>query len=282
MKTLTTFKRLATLSTDVGAIAEALDKSLSGLLEINDERTSIRRHPERPIPERNEELRKDIQSRTAYVKGFPLDASMDQLLEFLKPFTKINHVVIRKYLDKPTKVFKPKGSIFVTFQLKEQCAEFLTNDLKYNDSPLIAKWQNDYYAEKKAERAEKNKPRAEAKAERTLPKGAVLRLEGIEGDVTREVIKEQLAGLGGEVAFVDFNKGDTDGYVRLTEENAAKTLFEKIENGKLTLGDAEVSVRVLDGDEEESFLNMCIDKMKARRNKSGGHRFNKRGRKNQD
>lgn len=274
---------MASLSTDIEAIVEALDKSLTGLLEISEDRTSIRRHPERPIPERNEELRKDIQSRTAYVKGFPLDAGMDQLLEFLKPYTKINHVVIRKYLDKPTKVFKPKGSIFVTFQLKEQCTEFLANDLKYNDSPLIAKWQVDYYAEKKAERAEKNKPRNDPKPQITLPKGSVLRLEGIEGDVTRELIKEQLAGLGGEVAFVDFNKGDVDGYVRLTEENAAKTLFaEKIENGKLSLGDAEVNIRVLEGEEEESFLNMCVDKMKARRNKSGGHRFNKRGRKNQD
>lgn len=279
LKTLTTFKRLAALSEDINVIVEALDKSYSGLLEIHEDREQVRRHPERPLPERNEETRKEIIARTAYVKGFPNDLEMPQLLEYFKPYNKVSHIVIRKYLDKPTKVYKSKGSVFATFQSKDQCSAFLSQDLKYNDTELITKWQCDYYASKKTERQEKQKNKnAKNEVNLTLPKGAVLRLEGITGDVTRESIKEKIEALEGEVAFVDFHKGDTDGYVRLTAENAAKIVFEKIENGKLSLADNDVAVRVLEGEEEESFLNMCIDKMKARRQHTGGRRFNRKRR----
>lgn len=68
LSTLITFKRLAALSTDSNVIVEALDKSDSGLLEINEDRQSIRRHPERPLPEKNEEVRQEIQSRTGNIK----------------------------------------------------------------------------------------------------------------------------------------------------------------------------------------------------------------------
>lgn len=279
MKTLTTFKRLAALSEDISVIVDALDKSFSGLLEIHEDRENVRRHPERPLPERNEETRKEIIARTAYVKGFPNDLDMPPLLEYFKPYNKVSHIVIRKYLDKPTKVYKSKGSVFATFQTKDQCAAFLSQDLKYNDVELLTKWQCDYYASKKTERQEKQKNKnAKNELNLTLPKGAVLRLEGITGDVTREIIKEKIEGLEGEVAFVDFHKGDTDGYVRLSAENSAKTVFEKIEGGKLSLADNDVTVRILEGDEEESFLNMCIDKMKARRQNSSGRRFNRKRR----
>lgn len=110
LTTLITFKRLAALTTDPNVIFEALDKSDSGLLEINDDHKSIRRHPERPLPEKNEEVRQEIQSRTAYVKGFPKEMEMPEMIEFFKDYPKVSHVVIRKYVDKPTKAYKSKGN----------------------------------------------------------------------------------------------------------------------------------------------------------------------------
>lgn len=84
LSTMLKFKRLAALSEDPAVIVAALDKSDEGLVEISADRESVRRHPERPLPEKNEETRKEVISRTAYVKGFPLDMEMPALLEFFK------------------------------------------------------------------------------------------------------------------------------------------------------------------------------------------------------
>jgi hypothetical protein len=55
-----------------------------------------------------------------------------------------------------------------------------------------------------------------------LPKGAILHLKGINGETTRENIKEKLLNEGLDVAFIGFNKGDDDAWVRLLGENSAK------------------------------------------------------------
>lgn len=153
LATMLTFKRLAALSTDPEVIVAALNKSDEGLVEISENHERIRRHPERPLPEKNEETRKEIITRTAYVKGFPLDLEMADFINFFDNYEKVTNIVIRKYLDKPTKLYKPKGSVFVTFATVEQCAEFLKYDkVEFRDAELIKKWQGDYQAEKKAEK----------------------------------------------------------------------------------------------------------------------------------
>lgn len=307
LATMLKFKRLAALSEDAAIIVGAIDKSDEGLVEISADRESIRRHPERPLPEKNEETRKEVISRTAYVKGFPLDLEMPALLEFFKAFPKVANIVIRKYLDKPTKTYKSKGSVFATFSTRDQCAAFLSQEaVKYDDKELICKWQTDYYAGKKTEKQEKQKER-NAKAEPVieLPKGAVLHLTGISGDVTREIIKAAIEELGADVAFIDFQKGerrnadfdeltdfdvlfpfcfvsfdlgDESAHVRLSTENTAKPLFEKLTDAKLKLEGLEVPVKVLDGEEETEYLAECVEKIKLRRKTqhSGGRRHNQR------
>lgn len=153
LATMLTFKRLAALSTDPNVIVDALNKSDEGLVEISENRERIRRHPERPLPEKNEETRKEIITRTAYVKGFPIDIEMADYIEFFDNYEKVTNIVVRKYLDKPTKLYKPKGSVFVTFATVEQCAEFLKLDkVEFRDAALIKKLQSDYQADKKAEK----------------------------------------------------------------------------------------------------------------------------------
>lgn len=51
----------------------------------------------------------------------------------------------------------------------------------------------------------------------------------------REDIKESLGELGANVAFVDFNKGDAVGYVRLQGENDAKTVIDKMHESKVSI-----------------------------------------------
>ncbi|XP_037031403.1 la protein homolog isoform X1 [Bradysia coprophila] len=275
LELLLTFKRMQVLTTDPEVVCAALDTSDEGLIEISEDRKKIRRHPERPLPEQNEETRKECISRTAYVKGFPLDIEMSGLIEFFEAHEKVVNIVMRKYLDKPTKEYRFKGSVFVTFLKREQCEEFLkVEDLKHNDTVLTRLWQEDYYISKKGEReAEKQKKDEKLTPKINLPKGAVIFFEGCSEAMTRELIKEAVAKFAdAEIAYIDYSKGDKSGYIRLTEENAAKTLIDKLDGNKLKLDDTdEATVRLIEGDEETEYLAKQVEQMISRR----GNNFNK-------
>lgn len=278
LTTLLTFKRLAALSTDTAVIVAALEESDSGLLEISDDKQSIRRHPANPLPEKNEVTRKEIISRTAYVKGFPLDTNMSALIEYFEAFPKVVNIVMRKYFDKPTKIHKFKGSVFVTFETRDQCTDYLNKDTKFEGADLIKKWQTDYYAAKKSEKVEKQKEKhAKSEPQIELPKGAVLSLEGIEPNTTRESIKEAFASQGEEIAFVDFAKGDKSGWIRFNSEDGARRVSEKLDF-KIKIDNADVELNMLVGTEEQLYLQKCVEKMKLRRKNFHGH-GNKRSRK---
>lgn len=242
---LLTFKRLASLTTEgttdekVAEIVAALKKSEDGLLEISEDNLKLRRNPERVVPEFNEEVRKELVSRTAYAKGFPLDSEMGQLLDFFATFEeKVENLQMRKYLDKPSKEYKFKGSVFVTFKSVDDLSAFLAKEkVTYKESDLIVKSQEKYLNEKKEERNAKSAKKTQAKeAENTikLPTGAVLRFEGTTDEITREDIRQKLDELEADVGFIDYNKGDKEGHVRLNEEGTAKTLFEKFTDSKVS------------------------------------------------
>ncbi|XP_065355860.1 la protein homolog [Calliphora vicina] len=281
---LLTFKRLASLSTDSNVIADALMKSDNGLVEVSDDKLKIRRHPEKPIPEHNEERRKEIMSRTAYVKGFPLDTDIDTLLKYFADFEKVSHVNMRKYLDKPSKTYKFKGSVFATFDTKEQAEKFIEkSEPEYKNNKLVCKWQEKYLEEKREEQKSKTNKKKEKKEKEeesafVLPKRSVLYFEGANEDVTREVIREAVEKVSADfdIAYIDFSKGEKVGHLRFTEEDTAEKFLEKLEEKKLKLKeDLSLEVRTLSEEEEKAFLAKAVENMKNRRNhfnqKKGGH-----------
>ena len=70
METLLKFKRLSDLSTDAKVILAAVNKSDSGLMEVDGEGDGrLRRSPAQPLPENNEESKKLLEAKTAYAKG---------------------------------------------------------------------------------------------------------------------------------------------------------------------------------------------------------------------
>ncbi|XP_055836749.1 la protein homolog [Episyrphus balteatus] len=281
---LLTFKRLAALTTDIDVIVDALHKSDEGLVEISEDKKNIRRHPERPIPEHNEEKRKEIMDRTVYAKGFPVDIEMADILEFFSPFEKVANISMRKYLDKPSKTYKFKGSVFVTFVKKEQAEEFITKEkVQFKENDLIRKWQEVYYEEKKEERNKSKKGKKEKKEEDKfqLPKGTVLFFEGATDATTRELIRSALEALEADVAYIDYSKADKEGHIRLHSENSAAAFLEKVEDKKLKLSDStELTLRTLTEEEEKEFLAKAIDQMKSRRNTQSRHKggFNRKRR----
>lgn len=213
LATMTKFNRLKQLTTNHKIIATALRKSDSGLVQISKDSVFIRRNPEMPIPENTEERRNDFNDRSAYVKGFPLDASLDTLIAHFEKYAKIDTVYMRRDQDK-----KFKGSVFVTFANKEDCDKFLAEpETKYEDAVLIKKSKTQYFKErdedkkqkkleqirKKKEDQEKREDEENKKMADSITRGAVFQLTGFENkELSREDFKTYFNDYA-KVAWVD-------------------------------------------------------------------------------
>ncbi|XP_067001190.1 la protein homolog [Anabrus simplex] len=284
------FKRLSSLTTDIQVIMAALLKSSEKLMEVDVENKKLRRSPDRPLPIQNEDRRKELMSRTVYVKGFPLDVTLDTLLEYFAQFGAIDNVNMRAYRDKEKNTFLFKGSVFVMFNSKEKAEEFVKMEsVKYQDTELIKKWQTVYVEEKRKQREEMKQSKIAAggqkKQEETdqgFRKGSVMHLKGIPGDTEREDIRKKLTDLGAEVAYINYDKGDTESWVRLQGEDSIKDFIEKLNESKFELGGADIEVRALEGEEEATFLEKAKEEMLKRRHrnfkgKKGGRKGGGRG-----
>ncbi|KYM96963.1 PREDICTED: la protein homolog [Cyphomyrmex costatus] len=287
MTVMLNFKMLASLSKNVDVILKALETS--DLMEISEDRKKIRRSPKHPLPEYNEGYRKAQEARTVYVKGFPFtDTTIEKLKAFFEPYKPFETIVMRKYLDKD-KVFKFKGSIFVQFETFDTAKAFMNiESVKYGDTELIRKWAADYYVEKAQEKEERRKKKEKPKkstteetketeddeAEQTsagtdnkLPKGSIIYFSGVSKTCTREDVKECLDKFDADIAYIDFQRGHTEGWVRLQGENAAKPLLEKTNEGKVVIQDIEVTCKMLEGEEEDKYLTKAMEDIVASKNK---------------
>lgn len=98
MTTMLNFKQLTNLSKNVDVILKALEAS--DLMEISEDKKKIRRSPEHPLPEYNEEYRKAQEARTIYVKGFPqTDINIEKLKEFFAPYKPFETIVVSKLVS---------------------------------------------------------------------------------------------------------------------------------------------------------------------------------------
>ncbi|PZC80276.1 hypothetical protein B5X24_HaOG214975 [Helicoverpa armigera] len=285
LEILTRFNRLAKLTKDTEIIAKALAKSTSGLLEISDDNKKVRRSPEVPIPEMNEERRKELSNRTIYAKGFPKDSTLDELLKHFRQFETVENIIMRKYQDRSSKKRLFKGSIFVTFKTREQAEKFMEGKPhSYQDTELLILWQDDYivkkqeeYASKKEQKDKKNKDKEQhvEKEELKLPTGTVLHFSEGTAQMKREDIKEALSTIGADIAYIDFNIGDKEGWVRLTKENTAKGIAEKMTDNKMKIAEADVVFKVLEGEEETLYLQKTVEEMAKRRKNMKNFKSNK-------
>lgn len=64
---LSFFSRLKTLTTESSVIVAALQKSKTGLLEISEDKTKIRRSPDKPLPEMNDEYKDALKHKSVYI-----------------------------------------------------------------------------------------------------------------------------------------------------------------------------------------------------------------------
>jgi lupus La protein len=248
LSVMLTFNRLKAITTEASAIVEALDKSPNGIVQVSDDKTKVRRHPDNPLPEFNEARRKELQDRTAYAKGFPLDSVMADIIDYFNEnFENVEQVQMRKYFDREgkegAKKYLFKGSVFITFTKPEYAEEFVSKpDLKYKEKDLLRYMQKKYLEVKKQEtidRKKKSQKRKEGTDENTpefnLPKAAILAFKGIKGEISREDIKSAVNKIDNsfDIAFINFKRGDEEGSLRFTKENDGQKFLEKLGDEKV-------------------------------------------------
>merc|ERR1719220_3025180 len=160
------FKRLADLSKDKAEIVAAIKKSKAGLIAVSEDDSKIRRDPTIPLPENTEESRKLLEARTVYAKGFHKESTtLDELLDYYNEANPdVVSIQMRNYCEKKgkEKVWKFKGSIFLTFKTEDAAKAFVAKEEKYKEETLLKKFQKDYLEEKKKEYQKKDKkPKSE-------------------------------------------------------------------------------------------------------------------------
>ncbi|XP_065888705.1 la protein homolog [Dysidea avara] len=293
---LLTFNRLKQLSTDAEVVAAALKKSTA--LEVSDDNTKVRRLQPGPLPDpmerKSSEQHLQEQQRTVYVKGFPLDSTLDTLQDFFDQFGVTDIITMRKnkIVDADGKVtYEFKGSVFVEYKDKADAANLMEKDeVKYNDTVLLKEYKADYIKRKRQEEADKKqaaKEVEEKKRKEALPKveythGHIMKFVGCGGNTSREQLKELFSKYA-TVLWIDFNRGETEGFIRFQEEDGARRAVDgatgDAEDGKVLLQGVESVLSVAEGDEEKAFYTR-MEENKAKPKGGAGGNY-KKGRKRQ-
>uniref|UniRef100_A0ACB8G1B8 Uncharacterized protein n=1 Tax=Sphaerodactylus townsendi TaxID=933632 RepID=A0ACB8G1B8_9SAUR len=227
------FNRLNRLTKDFDAIVGALRKSKAGLMEVSEDNTKIRRSPTKPVPEITEKYKSAVNSRSVYIKGFPLDATLDDIKEWLENKGKVESIQMRKTFQKSF-----KGSIFAVFDTVESAKQFVEiPGQKYNDTELIVLFRDDYFTKKQEER-KRNRLEKKAKAKQ---------------DKEEQKKQAEAAEMG----------------IILFKSSAQKALSQAQEanSGDLQLRDRDVAWEVLEGEVAKEALEKIIHEQQKVLNK---------------
>ncbi|VDN39175.1 unnamed protein product [Gongylonema pulchrum] len=137
LETMLKFNRLSRISSEIDVIAEALKHSK--LMEVFEDGSKIRRNPEKPLPDNSLEYWQIVKLRTVYIKGFEQDTKLDEIMNFVKQYGKVENVMMRR-LKTGTRAFK--GSVFVTFRDQSAAEAFVKNEnAQFNGNTLLKMMQ---------------------------------------------------------------------------------------------------------------------------------------------
>ncbi|XP_015244170.1 PREDICTED: lupus La protein [Cyprinodon variegatus] len=284
LETMLKFNRLKSLTTETSVVVSALQKSKTGLLEISEDKTKIRRSPDKPLPELNDEYKDAVKHRSVYIKGFPLETTLDEVQEWLNGKGSIENIQMRKNVHRQF-----KGSVFICFETEESAKQFLErSDVKtFKDNEMLVLSREAYHAKKAEERKNfKAETKAKAKQEKEQQQknaedkemgllleeqtGCLLNFSGELEDVSREDFHALFSGHG-KIKWVDFTRGAKEGTL-LFDGNAKEALEKAKEanNGELKIKGGSVTWQVLEGDEEKQVLKNIIQAQQESYNRSRG------------
>lgn len=257
LSVLASFTRMKTLSEDVAVIAEATEKSAE-LLELNEDRTCVRRKTD--LPEAQDNLNTSV-----YVKGFSLTASLDEIETFLASAFDGKIQAIRMRRNPKSKEFK--GSVFVELASAEEAERLagMTLSLPEATEPLVMHVKAKYFELKNAERTTKRRSDdTEDADEESRPfeytKGCIVIVEAVPEGVTFDQIKEAL-GTKRAVAFADIAASTAT--IRFKEAMPeGESLPEDVATFKV--GEHELVSRRATEEEEKNYYEAFLKSLKAR------------------
>jgi lupus La protein len=146
LETLLTFNRLKALSDDAKVIVTALRKSASGLVDISEDEAKVRRSVDKPLLDLTDEQKKELELRIIHFKGFPADATLDQIRGFCSQYGNIESVEMRRLRGDEKKF---KGCCFVTYATVEDANKSLASELKFSeDIPMLRENKVNYHKRK--------------------------------------------------------------------------------------------------------------------------------------
>eukprot|EP00753_Platysulcus_tardus_P018562 PLAT6918.1.p1 GENE.PLAT6918.1~~PLAT6918.1.p1 ORF type:complete len:337 (+),score=194.66 PLAT6918.1:51-1013(+) len=253
------FARMRQFGATVEGTAALLKES--DVVELSDDGKKLKRR--HPVPEDWEQVQLTC---SVYMKGFPEESKLDDLLDWLRPHG--DGLLAIRQRRRRNKAFK--GSLIAIYKTPEQAAAVAGKSLKYEEAELEvmskAAWQEDYEKRKAAyaEAAAEEEKQEDFTTKEIDQKGVVVSFSGVGDDVSREDFKEQF-GEYGEVAYVDFSRGDTSGYVRMTSTEAVAAAVAGLAEKEVKFGGAVPKLAVLEGDEEKEYWIKLWTQQRARR-----------------
>jgi len=287
IETLASFQRMKKISTEMSVVVAALKESTC--LTVSEDGVNVRRNV--PLPEG----KIDTSDRSVYMKGFPEDASLEDVQGFaekqLKEGDKLLLTRMRRFKGGDNdKNFK--GSVFLEFNNAEAAQRFAAlTDLKYTEASEAAMevlMKVDYVAKKKVEIAAKKGKKTggaatggqgtkrkaeEEQKDEGITKDLIVSIGGLGGESSREDLKAVLEGAGGSVTYVEYARGQTSGFVRLGDKGVAATeLCKKLTDANTEVNGEKATFAALTGDEEAEYWKKVRENQKNKRSKVRGTR----------
>lgn len=81
---------------------------------------------------------------------------------------------------------------------------------------------------------------------------------------------------GANPTFINYSKSSPSGHVRFPNENDAVEFAKKLTDGALEIGEAKLTFRVLEGDEEEEYLKAAAEDLRKIRQAQKKGKWGKR------
>ena len=262
---LTNFNLLNKLHSGITAevLSQALQSGESNVVELSENKLRVRR--KNPIP-----LEDVMMPRSVAVTPIPRSMTWEQVKEVFEKHAKVLSVRVRH----PAKSDDEVTSAFVEFDSEESAVAVRGKDIEVEGSKLRIVPKASFIEEIKAEKKKQRKEQKEsAKQSESTKKGAdhgakslegcIVAFKGVGGECSREVLKD-LFGQHGNVAFVDYEKGQTEGKVRFYESDEAKAAAEAFKGG-VQIGGGDAEVALLEGESEQEYIREVIRQREQRR-----------------
>lgn len=240
LELLCTFKRMKDLEATVGIIQGLFEKKSSNDLELSDTRMRVRRT--RPVPK---DIRDQIARRTTRVRGWTegsLEPSLEELRGIFSSHGSIKSIRFQRRKDAEGKTLFA-GAAYIEFASEDEAERLgeVSIPMPGGETCFEVHTPKSLAAERSraAEKKKQRKPTGDGDVSETIGppfvEGLILAFEGVGPGVAREDVRELLDPFG-EVAWVEYEREEADGFVRFSQPGRAAAAVQALSERKSELG----------------------------------------------